>query len=161
MRGALFVPGPPLGGGLNYNGIGMDFLGIGLPELLVILVITLIVVGPRRLPEIAAQLARFIREFRSYTTNITREVTDALEDFEREYKDMKQEWKDVEESASKDARAIEGEVAGAVRDTREGLAIEPPKESPAAAPNAERRSDGGGGGAAPTRGAAGRSPPAE
>jgi len=121
----------------------MDFLGIGLPELLVILLVTLIVVGPRRLPEMAAQLARFIREFRRYSANITREVTDALEDFEREYREVKQEWKEVGDSIDKDARAIEGEVSGAARDAREGLAIEPPKDTPAARPKPERRPPAG------------------
>jgi Tat protein translocase TatB subunit len=105
----------------------MDFLGIGLPELILILVVALIVVGPRRLPEVAAQLARFIREFRKYSSDVTREVTDALEDFEREYKEIKQEWKEVDESVRKDARAIEGELTGAARDAREGLDVKPPR----------------------------------
>lgn len=138
----------------------MDFLGIGLPELLVILLVTLIVVGPRRLPEIAAQLARFIREFRRYSANITREVTDALEDFEREYREVKQEWKEVGDSIDKDARAIEGEVSGAARDARQGLAIEPLKDAPAAGPKPESRSDGADKGAAPVERPAERRPPA-
>jgi Tat protein translocase TatB subunit len=109
----------------------MDFLGIGLPELLLILVVALIVVGPRRLPEVAAQLARFIREFRKYSSNVTREVTEALEDFEREYKEIKQEWKEVDESVREDARAIEGEVTGAAQDAREGLDVKPPRSGAA------------------------------
>lgn len=139
----------------------MDFLGIGLPELLVILLVTLIVVGPRRLPEIAAQLARFIREFRRYSANVTREVTDALEDFEREYKEMKQEWKEVGDSVDKDARAIEGEVSGAARDARKGLAVEPPKDTPAASERKpESRSGGADRGTAPAEEPAERRPPA-
>jgi Tat protein translocase TatB subunit len=116
----------------------MDFLGIGLPELLLILVVALIVVGPRRLPEVAAQLARFIREFRKYSSNVTREVTDALEDFEREYKEIKQEWKEVDEGVREDVRAIESEVAGAVQDARAGLDVKPPRGGAAGS-----RPDGG------------------
>jgi sec-independent protein translocase protein TatA len=139
----------------------MEFLGIGLPELLVILLITLIVVGPRRLPEMAAQMARFIREFRSYSANLTREVTDALEDFEREYEGVKQEWKEVDEGVRRDARAIEGEVKGAARDASEGLAIDAPKGAPAAAkPKPESGSDGDGRRLAPTESAPKRRPPA-
>jgi sec-independent protein translocase protein TatA len=37
---------------------------IGVPELLVILVIALIVLGPRRLPEAGRSLGRGLREFR-------------------------------------------------------------------------------------------------
>jgi sec-independent protein translocase protein TatA len=39
-------------------------LNIGTPELLVILVIALIVVGPRRLPEIGRPIGRALNEFR-------------------------------------------------------------------------------------------------
>ena len=48
----------------------MEFLGIGLPELLVILVLALIVVGPNRLPEVAANLARFVRAARRYGNQV-------------------------------------------------------------------------------------------
>ena len=39
----------------------MQMFGIGLPELLVILALTVIVVGPDKLPEVAGQLARGYR----------------------------------------------------------------------------------------------------
>jgi sec-independent protein translocase protein TatA len=38
---------------------------IGLPEILVVLVIALIIFGPKRLPELGKSLGRGIREFRS------------------------------------------------------------------------------------------------
>ena len=59
--------------------------------LLVILVITLIVVGPRRLPEMAAQIARAMREFRRYTSGLRREVSEALEDLEKEYSEIQED----------------------------------------------------------------------
>ncbi|MEM0340647.1 MAG: twin-arginine translocase TatA/TatE family subunit [Acidilobaceae archaeon] len=42
----------------------VNFGSIGLPELLVILLIILIVVGPAKLPELARALGASIREFR-------------------------------------------------------------------------------------------------
>jgi len=99
----------------------MEFLGVGLPELLVILVITLIIVGPQRLPEMAAQLARAMREFRRYTSSLSREVTEALEDIEKEYKTVKEEWKEVGEAVRQDMKAIESEVSGATDDARKAL----------------------------------------
>jgi len=99
----------------------MEFLGVGLPELLVILVITLIVVGPQRLPEMAAQIARAMREFRRYTSSLSREVTEALEDIEKEYSAVKEEWKDVGEAVRQDMKALEAEVSGAASDARSAL----------------------------------------
>ncbi len=51
--------------------------GIGMPELVVILVIALIVLGPQRLPEIAKALGRALGEFRRATSDLTEELRDA------------------------------------------------------------------------------------
>jgi Tat protein translocase TatB subunit len=102
----------------------MEFLGVGLPELLVILLITLIVVGPQRLPEVAAQIARAMREFRRYTSSLSREVTGALEELEKEYTAVKDEWKEVGEAVRHDLKAMETEVSGAVDDARAALKAE-------------------------------------
>ena len=102
----------------------MEFLGVGLPELLVILLITLIVVGPQRLPEMAAQIARAMREFRRYTSSLSREVTEALEDLEKEYSAVREEWKEVGEAVRHDVKAMEAEVSGAVDDARAALSAE-------------------------------------
>lgn len=44
--------------------------GLGLPELIIILVIALLVIGPKKLPDLASALGRAIREFRSATDEI-------------------------------------------------------------------------------------------
>jgi Tat protein translocase TatB subunit len=46
-------------------------LNIGPQELLVILIIALVVVGPHRLPELSRQLGRGIREFRKIQDDVT------------------------------------------------------------------------------------------
>jgi len=43
---------------------------IGLPELVIVLVIALVVFGPKRLPEMGRQVGKAIREFRSATSDI-------------------------------------------------------------------------------------------
>jgi Tat protein translocase TatB subunit len=109
----------------------MDFLGVGLPELLVILVLILIVVGPQRLPQMAAQLARLIRDFRRYTANLSREFTGVLEEFEREYSEAREEWKEMRRGLERDSQAIESQIAGAAKDAQEGLRVElPARPSP-------------------------------
>ena len=52
-------------------------LGIGTPELLVILVVALIVLGPERLPEIARALGRAMAELRRATAGLTDELHNA------------------------------------------------------------------------------------
>jgi len=41
--------------------------GIGMPELLIILVLTLVVMGPKKMPEIARALGRGLQEMRRAT----------------------------------------------------------------------------------------------
>jgi sec-independent protein translocase protein TatA len=45
--------------------------GIGLPELLIVLVIALIVLGPKKLPEVGRSLGRGMREFKDSVSGIT------------------------------------------------------------------------------------------
>jgi sec-independent protein translocase protein TatB len=44
--------------------------GIGMPELIVILVIALLVLGPKRLPEVARTLGKAMSEFRRQSSEI-------------------------------------------------------------------------------------------
>lgn len=51
--------------------------GIGAPELVVILVVALIVLGPKRLPELARGLGRTLGEFRRATSGVKEELDNA------------------------------------------------------------------------------------
>ena len=65
-------------------GAGLIFpanvFGIGMTELLVILVIALLVLGPKRLPDLARSLGRGLAEFRRASTDIRREFLDVAEE---------------------------------------------------------------------------------
>jgi Tat protein translocase TatB subunit len=50
--------------------------GIGMPELLVILVVALIVVGPKKLPDMAKSLGKGLSQFRKAADEIKQEFTD-------------------------------------------------------------------------------------
>ncbi len=55
--------------------------GIGLPELIVILVLALIVLGPEKLPEVARQVARFVNDLKKATDEFKKELElDKLDD---------------------------------------------------------------------------------
>ena len=48
--------------------------GLGMPELLVILAVALIVIGPKKLPDIARALGKGMREFRKATNEIKQNI---------------------------------------------------------------------------------------
>jgi len=48
--------------------------GIGTPELLVILVVALVVLGPKRLPEVARALGKGLAELRKATSGVAAEL---------------------------------------------------------------------------------------
>ncbi len=64
----------------------MDIIGIGIWEVIVILVIAMLVVGPRRLPETAIKLGQMVRKFRMTTTELTRSITAEVEEESKEIK---------------------------------------------------------------------------
>lgn len=66
----------------------MGFIGnIGPWELIVILLIALIVVGPGKLPEVARSLGKATRDFKKATTGIQKDINDVMKfDVEEEKK---------------------------------------------------------------------------
>lgn len=58
--------------------------GIGMPELIVILVIALIVIGPKKLPDLAKALGKGMAEFKK----ATQEIKDSL-DVEEDFNEVK------------------------------------------------------------------------
>lgn len=54
--------------------------GIGMPELIIILVIVLIIFGAGKLPQIGAGMGKAIKNFRSATADADKDETEQLED---------------------------------------------------------------------------------
>lgn len=57
---------------------------IGGPEILVVLIIALLVLGPNRLPQAARQMGKAMAEFRKMTSGLQAEVRDAMSTLEHE-----------------------------------------------------------------------------
>lgn len=57
-------------------GKGDSMFGIGMPELIVILVIALIVIGPQKLPDLARSLGKGLAEFKRATEDFRQSVED-------------------------------------------------------------------------------------
>lgn len=61
--------------------------GIGMPELIIILVIALIVIGPKKLPDLARSLGKGMAEFKKATQEI-KESLDVEEDLREAKEDL-------------------------------------------------------------------------
>ncbi len=66
----------------------MDFFGIGIGEIILILLIALMVFGPGKLPEVARGLGKAVHEFRKYSSELTK---DFREEFEKEVREAPEE----------------------------------------------------------------------
>lgn len=69
--------------------------GIGMPELLVIMVVALVVLGPKRLPEVAKTLGKGLAEFRKATSGITDELRNAQVMLEEEVRQTNRKSKET------------------------------------------------------------------
>ena len=58
----------------------MGFSGIGIWEVLLILIVALLVLGPRRLPEIARTLGKTVRAIRKASADLTTSISRELEE---------------------------------------------------------------------------------
>ena len=70
--------------------------GIGMPEMLLILAIALIVIGPKKLPDLAKSLGRTLREFKKATSELkdSLEIDSELQDVKKSFSDISSDIKD-------------------------------------------------------------------
>ena len=64
--------------------------GIGMPEMLLILAITLIVIGPKKLPDLAKSIGRAFGEFKRATSELKQsiDIDDDLHDVKKTFDDI-------------------------------------------------------------------------
>lgn len=82
--------------------------GIGMPEMLLILAIALIVIGPKKLPDLAKSLGRALGEFKKATSDLkeTLEVDTDLSDVKKAFDDMNQ---DIRETVTEGVNEADGD----------------------------------------------------
>lgn len=61
---------------------------IGVPGLILILIVALIVFGPKKLPEIGRAFGQTLREFKKSTRELTSDVMDDMEDDKKKAKEV-------------------------------------------------------------------------
>ena len=73
--------------------------GIGMPEMIIILVIALIVIGPHKLPELAKSLGKGLAEFKKASEDLKRTIEDEIQQGKQEAEAVKREVASVQNSA--------------------------------------------------------------
>ena len=80
---------------------------IGMSEMVLLLIIGLIAIGPKQLPEVAAKVARLLNDFRRMTSEFTNEFTKVRESTQQA----------LQETQAEIQRAIQDSVDHAQQDT--------------------------------------------
>ena len=112
----------------------MEFLGIGYQEMLLVLVLMLVVVGPERLPTVAYQIGRAVRTLQQYARAVRDEFSDEIGYVEEQYKTIKGEV----DTARTTLREEELKLNAEMRDATEAMRV---PEDTAPAPTAAPASD--------------------
>jgi sec-independent protein translocase protein TatB len=95
--------------------------GIGMPEMILILAVALIVIGPKKLPDLAKSLGKAMGEFKKATSDLK----DSMQ-IDTELKDVKDAFNDINRDDKKEPQIVTSEEemsveAGGRKDTPEAV----------------------------------------
>ena len=93
----------------------MDFMDIGFLEFLIILILVLIVFGPRQMVETARMLGKYARKFRLLTAELSRQVNEELS---RETSGLTDEFNEL-------GNGITGEIKNVIGNFEKGIDTSP------------------------------------
>jgi sec-independent protein translocase protein TatB len=132
----------------------VEFLGIGYQELLLILVLLLVVVGPERLPQMAYQIGRAVRQMQLYARAVRDEFRDEIDYLDEQYRTMRGEIELAQRTLREEqAKLNEGlaEVDATLRaaEAEAGSVLAAPPLREAAAPGEPTAAPGPGGAPSP------------
>jgi len=109
---------------------------VGLPELVIVLVIALVVFGPKRLPEMGQKLGHALREFRSATSEIRSQI--GADEIADSVKDIKSTFSLTSDSPRPAAEGgVDAPLAAASVAAAASIATAGPTEDVAAVTDAE------------------------
>src|SRR5688572_28180594 len=113
----------------------MQMFGVGILELMVILILTVIVVGPDRMPQVAADLAKWIRQTRAYARHLMGDFNSVVADLQKEAGASREDWKEIASVVTRHTGSVAQELTKLGRDVEKSgdLAEAKAEPSPAAA----------------------------
>ncbi|MGH2633815.1 MAG: Sec-independent protein translocase protein TatB [Tepidiformaceae bacterium] len=105
----------------------MEFLGIGYQEVLLILVLLLVFVGPERLPGMAYQIGKAVRTMQEYARQVRDEFSDEFTYIEEQYKTVKGEVDSTREIMRSESAKMNAEM----REVTQPIRLAPTGTDPA------------------------------
>ena len=122
-------------------GARMNIFGVGIPEILVVLLLAAVIFGPGRLPEFAGQFGRAIRELREYARDFRDEYLTDFEEMREEYIEVRHHLEETDQDIRRDLEEAEADIRAAARDAEEATAdaISTARDGGTPAPPGRRR----------------------
>jgi TatA/E family protein of Tat protein translocase len=102
----------------------MDFLGVGPFELVLVLIVLFIVVGPAKLPEVAAMIGRGMRKFREASAELNRGLKDMADEVKEAGAEVGKEVGQTSKPGTAltgELREVSREIEGAVKEAGASL----------------------------------------
>ena len=87
----------------------MNIFGVGLPEVTVILILALLIFGPKKLPEFGRQLGKTLKSLKKASTEFQTEIDKVMNEPDMESKkedNLKGEIKDIDSSNKNEDKEI-------------------------------------------------------
>src|SRR5688572_3557883 len=84
--------------------------GIGYQELFIVLVVALVIFGPSRLPELAGQVGRWVRDFRRMSSDLTGEFEKTFAEVDEVKKTFKREMQGIQEEVEGVGKSARGDL---------------------------------------------------
>ena len=110
----------------------MQMFGVGILELMVILILTVIVVGPDRMPQFAADLAKWIRQTRAYARHLMGDFNSVVADLEKEAGTSREDWKEIASVVTRHTGSVGQELTKLGRDVEKSGDLAEAKAEPPA-----------------------------
>jgi Tat protein translocase TatB subunit len=109
--------------------------GIGYQEMFIVLVVALVIFGPSRLPELAGQVGRWVRDFRRMSSDLTGEFEKTFAEVDEVKKSFKRELQGIQDEVEGVGKSARGDLkksgAKAIGDGKKSANLAPNKASAA------------------------------
>ncbi|HEX5370929.1 MAG TPA: hypothetical protein VFY10_16105 [Dehalococcoidia bacterium] len=108
----------------------MQMFGVGVFELLVVFIIAAIVIGPDKLPQVAADLAKWIRQTRAYARHLLGDFNEVISELEKEAGASREDWKEIASVITRTGGSLTDELNNVSRELKQAGDLSEVKKTP-------------------------------